>query len=270
MAQMSYEQFVEMNQNKDPSTNQAVNINYFFLAEDGETVIARFNIPDINKLEVHSRHSIVVDGKRRNVECLRGFKEPVDTCPLCASGSRPSFRIYVPLLVYTVENGKIVATPQMWDQPVRLRETLKSYFMDYGDLRKVLFKITRHGKKGDTNTNYTITLANPQVYRDADYPADFSAFESFDLHKNMLLSKNKQELEEYLSTGEFGSQRPQTQAVDVGVVQDPPKFVARTQPFTRARRESEPLRNVSPQDTTTPSEEPSSSSPGPRRYTYTY
>ena len=206
MAQMTYEEFSKISQNsgRDENTSKYTSgPSYFYLADDGDTAIVRFNIADIKDVVVTSRHSVFVNGKRRNVECIRGFNDPVETCPLCASGSRPTFRVYIQLLSYKIENGKITYEPCVWDQPARFRETLKSYFMDYGDLRNIVFKITRHGRKGDTNTTYSLIVANPQMYKSENYVPDFSAFDKFDLNRAMVLLKSKDELQYYVENEEF-------------------------------------------------------------------
>lgn len=214
MAQMSYEEFLKMNSNSSGNGSsqgaRSDNVHYFFLADDGDTAIVRFDIADINDLVVHSRHSVTVNGKRRSVECLRGYNDPIDSCPLCVEGNKPAYRIYIPLIRYSTDNGRIVAESCIWDQPARFRETLKSYFMDYGDLRNALFKLTRHGRKGEASTTYTLIVANPQMYRNEDYPADFTVLDSLDLYRGILLSKSKEDMQKYIETGDFPRPSPQS------------------------------------------------------------
>ena len=206
MAQMTYEEFSKRN-SKDVNVNQTSNKSfgpsYFSLKEDGDTAIVRFNIADIKDVVVHSQHTLKVEDKWRKIECLRTFNEPVDNCPLCKDGNKQQFRIYLELLVYDVKDNKVVATPSIWETAAKFRETLKSYAMDYGDLRNVIFKLTRVGRKGDTKTTYTLIPANPQIYRNEDYVADFTAFDSFDIHRYMLLNKTKEELEYLVTNGSF-------------------------------------------------------------------
>ena len=272
MAQMSYEEFSRMNQNSNSTTNQTNNYgnnpSYFFLADDGDTAVVRFNIANIDDLKVTSRHTISLNGKRRSVECIRNFNEPQDACPLCASGNKPSFRVYLELISYKIENGKVVYEPAVWDQPARFRETLKSYFMDYGDLRNIIFKITRHGRKGDTNTSYSLIVANPQVYKNEDYVADFSAFETFNINRYMVLNKNREELEYYVENGSFPEvQQTQRTVEEVRPTQQP---TYQTQPSQSPTYKQEVPSN-SPIRTTYTTEAKSQEPPvqrGPRRYTY--
>lgn len=208
MAQMSYEEFTKSN-SKNTTNQRRVGEyegpTYFSLKEDGDTAIVRFNISDINNLSVHSQHTVELPNKRfRKVECLRGNNEPDDVCPLCRAGKKPQYRIYLEMLVYEVVDNKIVAKPVVWEQSVKFRDTLKSYAYDYGgDLRTILFKLTRIGARGDLKTSYTLIPTNPQMYRDEDYIADFSAFNGFDIHKFMLLYKSEEELNYYLEHKDF-------------------------------------------------------------------
>lgn len=283
MAQMTYEEFSKMNQNstKDENTSRYTNSpSYFYLADDGDTAIVRFNIADIKDLSVTSRHSVYVNGKRRNVECIRGFNDPVESCPLCASGSRPTFRVYIQLLSYKVENGKITYEPCVWDQPARFRETLKSYFMDYGDLRNIVFKITRHGRKGDTNTTYSLIVANPQMYKNEDYVADFSAFENFNLNRSMVLLKSKDELQYYVDHEEFPAVQQSVKETAVAgqtrMVQnntaDTMYTTVSTPSGSNVWEEARPIRSTyntpDMQERQQPREQPSQIQRGPRRYTY--
>lgn len=265
MAQMSYEEFSRMTSKSESTGNQVNstrnNPHYFFLLDDGNTAIVRFNISDIEDIKVISRHTITLNGKRRSIECIRNFNDPKDVCPLCASGNKPSFRIYLELLSYKIEDGKIIAEPGIWDQPTRFRGMLKSYYMEYGDLRNVLFKVTRHGKKGDTNTSYFITPADPRIYKKENYVADFSAFDNFDINRSLILNKNKEDLQYYVENGTF----PEIKENKVS------ENISHQQPTTSKVSESNPIRTTyNTEETNSNTEETNSNQNNirPRRYTY--
>ena len=207
MAQMNYEDYITLSSGKGNTKNNSKfsgqRVSFFALKDDGDSAIVRFNIADIKDLVVHSQHFIRVGEKFRKVECLRNYNDPIDICPLCENGDNTQYKIYIELLSYEIVNGKVVATPCVWEQGARYRETLKTFFMEFGDLRNIIFKITRRGKRGDRGTSYTIIPANPQVYKDEDYIADFSAFNTFDLHKGIVLNKTREELEYYLINNDF-------------------------------------------------------------------
>lgn len=212
MAQVNYEAFMKYNEREKTSFSGTSSsgkpyVRYFSLKDDGDTATVRFNISsmDSRALQVQSIHRVKnSEGKYRVVSCLRGDPaEPFEVCPLCASGERPAFRIFIELLDYQQdENGNTVAVPSTWEQPARARETFKSFVMDYGDLRDYVFKIVRHGRKGDPSTTYTILPANQNIYKEDVFKKDFSAFDSYSLSDRMLELSGPQ-MENYIETGEL-------------------------------------------------------------------
>jgi hypothetical protein len=271
MAQMSYEDFSKSTETRQMSTNsQGQNfssVTYFALTDDGSEAIVRFNIADINDLTVHSRHSVNINGKRRNVECLRTPNEPLDKCPLCAAGEKVAYRIYVPLVKYEIVDGKVEAQACIWDQPARFRETLKSYAMDYGDLRDYLFKVVRHGKKGDPSTTYVLLPANPNIYKPEVYVQDFSSFDNYSLNRGVILNKTAEEMAEYLRTGEFPLPQEYTKKEQSKLVEEktPVNQAVYQQPVQpRVVTSAAPVRSYQ-QEASTSEQHPEFK---PRRYTY--
>lgn len=208
MAQISYEEFLKFNQRGEKKSSPKSDrpfVRYFGLGDDGDVGVVRFNVATLDDIKIVSRHRVKTNtGKTRNVMCLRHSPdEPLTVCPLCEAGEKVSFRAFIPLLSYEQdENGNTVAVPCMWEQAPRIRETLKSFTMDYGDLRDYIFKIVRHGKHGDTGTTYTILPANQKVYTDEVFKKDFSGFENFDFER-FVTTKSAEDMEVFLETGEF-------------------------------------------------------------------
>ena len=219
MAQMTYEEYSKKGgeQMSNSSSSNSFKVNYFSLKDDGDTAIVRFNVKSSDDIIVHSQHTLKIDGKWRKIECLRNSNDSVDVCPLCKSGEKQQFKIYLELLVYENESGKVVKTSRIWETSVSFRRTLNSYIMDYGDLRKVIFKLTRQGKRGDMKTTYTLIPANPQIYTDENYVPDFSDFDTFDIHRGVLLNKSKEELEYLVANGNFPSKSSNTLVGDKNV-----------------------------------------------------
>lgn len=211
MAQLSYEEYEQFVKKADNSGNyQRANIRYFALKDDGDTAIVRFNIHSLADIQVSSVHTVETEVNGRTiygtVNCLRESpKDDIDKCPLCASGNKVAFRIFVPLLSYNQDDdGNIVAESLVWTQGTKIRQTLKSFIDDYGDLSDMLFKVTRHGKKGDRSTTYSILPANPNIYKSTIYVKDFSEFEN---HPNYLdyfvQTRTPEDINTYLETGSF-------------------------------------------------------------------
>lgn len=279
MAQMNYDDFSKLRTATGATSERRNYVNgpsYFYLADDGDTAIVRFNIASVEDLIVTPVHTVMLNGKRRDVECIKPGE-----CPLCHEGVALSNRIYVPVLSYTTENDKVVVHPGVWNQPYKFGATLKSWIMDYGDLRNIIFKVTRVGKRG-TPASYSLAPANPKVYRDEDFIADFSAFENFDLHRSMVLLKSKEEMEYYLENNNFPMKQKQETSsftsVEEAVTPISTNAYDRPAARTTLRDNAQPIRTVYRGNdffATTPQEERHSqetqsqtTQKAPRRYTY--
>lgn len=278
MAKLSYEEYEKFN-SKSGEQSQRSLIRFFALKDDGETAIVRFNIHTLADIAVSSVHTVenMEDGKKRYriVSCIRSsFNDPVEKCPLCEAGNKMSFKIFVPLVAYNQdENGNIIADAMIWQQGTRIRQTLKSFIDDYGDLSDMLFKITRHGKKGDVNTTYSILPANPNVYKSTIYVKDFSAFEKNPNYlDNFVHERTADDMNIYLDTGSFPNpyvnkepnqtpyDRTATPTAPASMVEEETPIVGQVNPATARRFDGQQLRT--PNQGTTQNPTPV------RRYTY--
>lgn len=215
MGKISYETYVTR-ANATSNNNNTKKVGYFKLANDGDFAIVRFDYSSEEEFDIVDIHVVKDnDGRYRNIACLReSFKESKDLCPLCAKGEKVNTRFFVKMISYTKdENGKIIATPVVWERPAKKSVTsLKTLLNDYGDLRECVFKITRHGakyvqdKEGKTIPNkdvtYSINYQNPAIYKEElGYVKDFSAFEDFDVSKHSYAVRTFDELVEFIKTG---------------------------------------------------------------------
>lgn len=256
MAQMKYEDFVKFNQKQDQGNSQSrSHVGYFALKEDGETAVVRFNVATLDDIRIISKHTVKsTEGKTRIISCLRTDpKQPLDVCPLCAAGEKVAYRAYVPLVYYEqTENNETVAVPAMWEQAPRIRETLQTFATDYPDLREYLFKIVRHGKKGDPSTTYTILPANPAIYKEDIFKKDFSGFDNLDFER-FVATKTAEEMNQFLTEGDF-TFKATTPVKQVTETNSRPATV------TNTYREPEAASNTAASEEVT--------TPRPRRYTY--
>ena len=271
MAQMKYEDYVKFNQkgtNGGPRGSSKPAVGYFGLKEDGDTAIVRFNISNLDDIRIVSKHTVKSkEGKIRSVGCLRSSpNDSLSVCPLCESGERVAWRAYVPLIHYKQsESGETEAVGALWEQAPRIRETLQSFTEDYGDLRDYLFKVVRHGKKGDPATTYTILPANPNIYKEDIFKKDFAMFESLNFER-FVATKTAEDMHTFLEEGDF----PFTSAI---VKEVPVKETSRPAAVTNTYREvvketREPEFGFSAAPTPR-SEDPEEGAVRPRRvYTY--
>lgn len=221
MPKYSYETYSDMK--SDTTTQQKNNerkVGYFKL-KPGEKAVVRFAYGSATELEITTVHEVKVKDKFRTIVCLRTAKEPLDACPLCANGTPLKARAYVKLLHYILdETGKVTqVSPEVANFPKRYADVLMSRYNEYGDLRDSLFTITRIGTGMDTS--YDIQYANPVKYSEANgFVKDFSAFEDFDLAHHSYAERSKEDIEEFLQSGEFPLPKKATTGVGTAEVQD--------------------------------------------------
>ena len=146
---------------------------FFSLRNDGDFARVRFMYDTIDDVEGMSVHEVQVNDKKRYVNCLREYNEPMSKCPFCQSGMNVQAKLFVP--VYDTNEDKV----KIWE-------------------REKEFEIERHGAKGDTNTTYEIWPVDDSIKMTLEdlpeIPADFNTF---------VLDKSAEDMECYLDTGSF-------------------------------------------------------------------
>lgn len=177
---------------------------YFSLKNDGDFAIVRIMHDNKDSIEIYPTHSITVNGKFRKVACLRGAKDSIESCPLCAASNARGTSVYIKMVTYTAdENGKISATPVIWERTMNYARKIATLLNDYGPLSDYVFKITRNGAAGSRDTTYDINLANPNVYTSSAYPKVEDAFKDYEVCGTSLMSRNYEDMTTYVNTGNF-------------------------------------------------------------------
>lgn len=282
MAKLDYDTFIkkEFKQGAGSFEQRDFKVSYFSLANDGDEAIVRFIYSSEAEFDIETVHVVEVEGKQRRVSCLRTGLEPLHMCPLCESGYRVYDKMYVKLIQYVPnDKGQIVAQGKVWERPAYFAKKIKALFKEYGDVSDVIFKVVRHGKKGDTKTYYDILFANPMVYKPEIYIKDFSAFKDFELNKVFFMEKTATEMREFIATGKFPvTKSAQTISQEVSINKQPtytiyqqePVQPVATQPITTAPVQPVVTPQVTVHQTTsqTTSQELDPTANRPRRYTY--
>lgn len=180
----------------------------FFSLKNGEEAIVRIYIDSLDDFDLYTVHPITVGQAsfaNRRVNCLRNNPktDPINMCPLCAKGEKVQQRIYIKMLQYVNENGKIVPKAVIWDRPASSYAVqLKSYLDGYGPLSNILCKIVRQGD--GLETKYTIMPnLNPAQYNESMYPKDFSAFNNYTVLGGPVMNKTYEEINQFIVTGNF-------------------------------------------------------------------
>lgn len=222
MPKYSYETYSDMKKESTSTNKRERRVGYFKL-QPGEKAIVRFVYAEPKEFEIATVHEVKVQDKFRTVVCLRSAKDDISVCPLCAQGTPLKARFYAKLLHYVVdEKGQVKVVPEVANWSKKYADILRARFQEYGDLRDNLFTVTRIGTGMDTS--YDIQYANPVKYSEANgYVKDFSAFEDFDLSHHSYTEKTKEEIEEFLQTGDFPMRKREdaTQTTGVGTIQPP-------------------------------------------------
>ena len=175
--------------------NQTTSTGFFGLKDDGDVARVRFMYRDMNDVEGLAVHEVEIDGRRRYVNCLRSYDEPLDNCPFCKSGRFQLAKLYIPL--YDVDSG----TVKVWERGKKFFGKISSICTRYGrdgEICSHVFEIERHGKKGDQTTTYEIYEVDKDDTTLDDLP------ELPKIVGSIVLDKNADEMREYLETGSFG------------------------------------------------------------------
>lgn len=186
------------------SSSTVDRVTFFGLKGDGDEAIVRFAYTSPDELEVFTVHNVKVGNAYRKVNCLRGPKESVDKCPLCKSGNNIQYKMLVKLIEYvTDERGAVTPVPRVWERPTSFISVLRSIYEEYGDISSAIFKIKRHGERGNLQTSYDVLFANPAIYKPEVFVRDFSGFDNYSPLGYNILDKSVEDMETYLQTGNF-------------------------------------------------------------------
>lgn len=197
MARVTFEEATEM--------QNAINPNYvesFVLKNDGDEALVRFMHDDVSSFDIVTTHSVTINGKFRSVNCLRNPKEPMENCPLCASGANTQNVMFIHLIEYRMDDkNNIVPVPKVWARGLSYATRIKSLINEYGPLSQCLFKIHRNGAAGSRETSYDILFAPDRIYPSQNYPIPEGAFENYSATGTIVLDKSFEDLSVFVNTG---------------------------------------------------------------------
>lgn len=205
---------VDFNNMQDDSAYSTTNnagsdVGFFTLRNDNDEAIVRFMCDSTDDFEILTVHDIKVGDKYRKINCIRDFRDPVENCPLCATGTKINQRFFIKMIQYdkTTDNaGNVVITPKamIWERSTQYAKTLKSYLDNYGPLSDIICKIIRHGKAGDMQTTYEIVPnLNKNIYKDEIYVKDPSIFGDFTAFGTIVMDRTYDEIAQFQMTGQF-------------------------------------------------------------------
>ncbi len=204
-------------QEQTQSSGDGTKIGYFRLKDDGDIAVARINLSSTDEFMFAAVHTINVGGKWLKVSCHNPLGLNASGCALCSANqvnpkgtiSKSSKKMYIPMIVSYRDaqstTGYTPPTPVIWERPASFSRELANKLMVAGNLKDVLVLITRNGKANDMQTTYSVDVlpaAHP-VFKPEMIPADFSAFNNFNIAKHSYWEKTVEEINTFLATGQF-------------------------------------------------------------------
>lgn len=167
---------------------------FFSLANDKDIAQVRFMYDNMEDVQGYAVHQVELDGKKRYVNCLREYNQPVDACPFCKAKHVQLAKLFIP--VYDIQSGSV----KIWERGKKFFGQISSICSRYAQnepLCSHVFEIERNGKKGDTSTTYGIF----EVDRDNTVLEDLP--EVPEIIGGLVLDKSADEMEHFLRRGDF-------------------------------------------------------------------
>jgi hypothetical protein len=204
-------------QEQSQTSGDGTKVGYFKLKDDGDIAIARINLASTDEFMFAAVHTINVGGKWMKVSCHNPLGMNNGGCALCSANQanpkgsvgKSARKMFIPMIVSYRDaqstTGYTPPTPVIWDRPAAFSRELANKLMVAGNLKDVLVLITRNGKAGDMQTTYSVDVlpANHPVFKPEMIPADFSAFNNFNIAKHSYWEKSAEEINAFLATGQF-------------------------------------------------------------------
>ena len=167
---------------------------YFKLVNDKDVARVRFMYNSIDDVEGYAVHQVEIDGKKRYVNCLREYNEPIDTCPFCREKMFTTAKLFIPL--YNIDDDRV----QVWERGKKFIGKISSICARYPNVVSHIFEIERNGKPHETSTTYEIYEIDKDDTTLEDLP------EVQDPLGTLVLDKTADEMEFYLDNGYFSEE----------------------------------------------------------------
>lgn len=168
---------------------------FFSLQNDKDVAQVRFMYNDMSDVCGYAVHQITINDKKRYVNCIREYNEPISKCPFCEARMAQQAKLFIPL--YDIESD----TVKIWERGKKFFGTISSICSRYAgngaSLVNHIFEIERSGKKGDTSTTYNCF----EIQKDNTVLDDLP--ELPEIIGGLVLDKSADEMYYYLDEGVF-------------------------------------------------------------------
>ena len=164
---------------------------YFSLKNDKDVATVRFMYNSVDDVEGYAVHTVEIDGKKRYVNCLRDYNQPLDACPFCRERKFQTAKLFIP--IYNIDQKKV----QVWERGKKFFSKISSICARYPNVVSHRFEIERNGAKGETTTTYEIYEVGSDDTTLDDLP------EALDPIGSIILDKSAEDMEFYLENDYF-------------------------------------------------------------------
>lgn len=164
---------------------------YFSLKNDKDVAQVRFMYNSIDDVTGYAVHEVEIDGKKRYVNCLREYNQPVDTCPFCREKMYTTAKLFIP--IYNIDQDRV----QIWERGKKFISKISSICARYPNVVSHIFEIERNGKPHETTTTYEIYEVDKDDTKMEDLP------EPTDVLGTIVLDKSADDMEFFLDNGYF-------------------------------------------------------------------
>jgi hypothetical protein len=173
---------------------------FFSLKNDKDVARVRFLYSSADDIEGFSVHRVQVGDGERSVNCLRELSDPIDVCPFCRERFPVQAKMFVPL--YNEDTNQL----QTWERGKKFYGQISGLCARYPNIVSQVFDIERNGKPRDTATTYQIFPVGSADGTTVEDILDDLGIDSLPSPLGtIILNKTAEEMEEYISTGEFPS-----------------------------------------------------------------
>lgn len=200
---------------------------YFSLKNDKDVARVRFMYDSIDDVEGFAVHEVEIDGKKRYVNCLRDYGQPMDACPFCKAGRFQQVKYFLQL--YNVDEDRV----QTWERGKKFGAKISSLCARYPHLVSHQFEIERNGKAGSMETTYEIYSVG-----DKDETTLDDLPEASPILGTLVLDKNVDDMNYYLDNGEFPGDGGDAPVTRRGGDRDSESRSDRRTPSNSGRREA--------------------------------
>lgn len=166
---------------------------YFSLKKHGDSARVRIMYKSYEDVEGYAVHEVEINGKKRNIDCLRKHTDSLDTCPFCKKGMFTKVKVFIPL--YCVDSDRV----EIWEKGKSYFSKLKNLFENYANDKPLVSTVFEIEKTLD-ETGYTSFDITPQysgIVELDDLP------EVQPVYGRLVLQKTAGEMEDYLRDGYF-------------------------------------------------------------------